>query len=91
MLDVFTFQLVHTPKEVDTTVSTSDLFFVQNLSEREKMELVSEVTHKICLVVSLFSLIVVGKGDVLTADNPSKEMDTWKGKYEVMEHKCYII
>lgn len=33
-----------TPKETITTISTKDLFFVQSLSEVEKMKLLSEVT-----------------------------------------------
>lgn len=39
ILDVFSSRLARTSEEVATIVSTSDLSFVQNLSEVEKMEL----------------------------------------------------
>lgn len=40
------------------------------------MEFFSKVTHNMHQVVSLFSLVGVGRGDVLVIGNPSKENNT---------------
>lgn len=46
------------------------------------MELLFEVTYHTYRAASMFSLVVVGQCEVLAMGNPSKEMDTYKGKYE---------
>lgn len=40
---------------------------------------------------SIFSIVSAGRRDVLALDNPIKEMDTWKWKYETMELRCYTL
>lgn len=80
MPNVFSSRLSCTPEEATTTVSTSEMSFVQNIFEGEMMEIFSKVTHNIYQIASLFSLIVGGKGYALAPGNPSKERDIWKGK-----------
>lgn len=56
----------------------------------EKMKLLSKVTFHTYRDASLFSLVIVGILDILVVCNPSKR-DTWKGKCEAMEKKCYAF
>lgn len=55
------------------------------------MDLVSKSTHIVYWATSLFTFIAANMGDVLEAGNPSKEMDTQKGKCEPMEQKCFAF
>lgn len=68
-----------------------DLFFIQNLLETEKMDILSEVMFKMYRVSHLFSLAYDGKGDVLDVGNPSKERDIWKGKCKFMEKNWFYF
>lgn len=87
--DGFSSPLARTPEEAATTVSELDLSFIQNLSEVEKMCLVSEVTHNIYRASFLFSVVVVvGRRDILVVGNPPKKRETWKGKCMAIKHKC---
>lgn len=52
------------------------------------MELFSKATFYTYRMTSPFSLVVVGRGDVLAMGNPSKKRDTWKGKCETIKRKC---
>lgn len=36
-------------------------------------------------------LLSASQGEVLDLGNPTKERDTWKGKVEVMELRCYTF
>lgn len=73
---VFSQWLTHTHEKDAAIISMSDLFFIQNLPEGEKIELVSEVTNNMFKVSSIFSHISVGRGDDLALGNPTKERDT---------------
>lgn len=84
-------QIPHTPKEVVVAISMEDFSFVQHLSKAEKMELLPKVTHHTCQTTYLFSIIDVGRGNVLEICNPSSERDTWKGKCKDMENKLSIF
>lgn len=68
-------------------VSMEDRSCIQNLSGAEKTQLLSEVTFHTYQNASLFSLATAGRWDVVVVGNPSKEKDTWKEKYEALEHK----
>lgn len=68
-----------------------DMSFIQNLSEVENMKLVYEITRNVYRTSSRFSMVTIGKWNVLDASNPSKERDTWKDKCEAMEHMCFIF
>lgn len=50
-----------------------------------------ELAHNMFKVVSICSFVSVEWGDVLSLCNPSKEMDTWKGKDETMELRCITL
>lgn len=63
--DVFSSCLTRTSEEAATTVSTLNLPFIPNLSEAEKMGFVFEVTHNMYRASSIFSLVAVGRGDIL--------------------------
>ena len=60
MSNVFSFQVAHTLEEATTSVLMSDLSFVYNLLEGEKMELVSKLIHNMSrlLLYSPLSLLV---------------------------------
>lgn len=49
------------------------------------MGFVFETTHSVYLTASLLCLVTIGRADVLAVGNPSKEIDTWKGKCEAIE------
>lgn len=55
------------------------------------MELVSEITHSMYRVAYPFSLIYASRGDIFSPDRPTKERDTWAGKYEVMNLRCSTL
>lgn len=57
------------------------------LSMEKNMKLLYEVTFSTYQVASLFSLAGVSRGDDLYLDNPTKERDTWKGKYGTLEKR----
>lgn len=78
MLDVFSSQFSCIPEEATPTVSTSDLTFVENIYEADKLEIFSKITFHMYCASSLFSLSSIGRGDVLAHGNPSKESDTLK-------------
>lgn len=46
-----------------------------------------ELTRSMFKAISVFSLVSVGRGDILAPSNPFKERDTWKGKSKTMELK----
>ena len=89
MLAILLSQLASTLEVVVVVVSIEDLLFVQNIFEMEKF--LSEITFNMYQDSSLLSPVVAGRGDILVAGNPSKEEDTWKGKCEAMEKKCFIF
>src|SRR4051812_45272963 len=89
--DVFSSWHARTLNEVRFTISTSDIPFIQNISEGDKMELVCEITHSMYRDASLFSLVSTDRGDVLALGSPAKERETWKGKCETMESRCYTL
>lgn len=74
--------------EAVVVVSMLDLSFIQNLSERDKMEIGSELAHSMFQVVFIFSLVSATRGDVLSLGSPFKERGTWKEKGEALELKC---
>lgn len=86
MYYVFSSRLAHTPEKETIAVLTKDMSFVHNLSEAEKMELIPKINHNMYWAFSLFSLVVIGRGDVLAAGNPSKERHIWKVKCEAREN-----
>lgn len=51
------------------------------------MELFSKATLYSYWTCFIFSLVVVGQGDVLAICNPSKERDAWNDKFEVARHE----
>lgn len=51
----------------------------------------SDIIHNLFKVVSLFSLVFAGMGDVLAPRNPTKEMYTWKDKFEAIELRCSTL
>lgn len=55
------------------------------------MKLVFKVTHNVYWDASMFSLVAACRGYVMDFGNPSKEMDTWKQKCEIMEQKCFVL
>lgn len=57
---VFSSRLTHTLEEASSNVSTLDLSFVKNFYETNKIKLISEITHGMYQVTSLFSLIPGG-------------------------------
>lgn len=67
------------------------MYFIQNLSEVEKMELFYELTFHTFWTAYLFSMVTIGRGGILALGNPTKQRDTWKGKYESMEHKYFTF
>lgn len=75
----------YTPHEVITSMSEDDFAYFQKLYEAEKMKLFYEVSFYTYQAASLFSLVTVGRGDVLAMGNPTKGMDTWKGKFGATE------
>lgn len=75
---VLSSQIACTSEEVFVIILKLDLSFFLNILEVEKMKLVSKLTHSMFKVA--FSLVSASQGDVLPPGNPSKEMDTWKGK-----------
>lgn len=91
MSDIFLSRLVCTLKEVATTMSMSDLSFLQSLSEAEKIEFVSKVTPNMYRDAPLISLVTTNRGDILVGGSPWKEMVTWKMKCEAMELKCSTL
>lgn len=51
------------------------------------MEFFSEVTYYTYQATSMFSLVTTTRADIMAMGNPSKERDTWKGKWEDIERK----
>lgn len=47
-----------------------------------------ELTRSMFKVTSIFSLISIGKVDVLALGNPFKERDIWEGKVDALELRC---
>lgn len=91
ILDILSSQLAHTPEEATTNVPLSDLSFVQNILEGEKMELVFDITHSMYQDASPFSLISSRREGILAPRNPTKERENWKGKCEAMELRCATL
>ncbi|CAI8591072.1 unnamed protein product [Vicia faba] len=89
--NVFSYRLTCTLEEAAVIVSMSDLSFIQNIPQGEKMEIIFELAHNIFKNDSIFSLISTGQGDVLAPGNPTKERDTWKGKCEAMYLRCSTL
>ena len=63
----------------------SDLYFVQNLPEGDKIEMSSDLAFSTFKVTSILYLVFVQRGNVLGPGSPFKERDTWKGKVEPMK------
>lgn len=88
---VFFSQLVGTHEEVVIVVSTEYLYYVQNLYKAEKMGLIFEITRSMYQASFLLSSAATRRGYVLVVGNPYKEMNTWKGKCEAVEQKCFDL
>lgn len=69
-----------------SSIYKKDISYIQNLPKEEMVKLISEATWYAYHTTSLFSLADVDRGDVLAMRDPSKEGETWKGKYEAVEH-----
>ncbi|CAI8584825.1 unnamed protein product [Vicia faba] len=74
--------------QVVAIVLTSNLSFIHNLLEGDKMEIAYDLGYNMFKVASNFSLVSIRRGEVLSFDSPFKERDTWKEKAEAMELKC---
>lgn len=55
------------------------------------MKLFSKATYYTYQTTYLFSLVVVGWGDVLAMGSLSNERDIWKSKCVAMERKCSMF
>lgn len=91
LVDVFSSRLSCIPHEDASIISTLDFSFVQILPKGEKMYLAFELTHNMFKFAYIFSLISFHYGDILAPGKPIKERDTWEGKYETMELRCYTL
>lgn len=74
--NIFSSQLLHTSKEVVVIVSTSDLSFIQNLLEVNKMEMAHELYFNMLKSASSFSLVSAEQGDALASGSPFKKRVT---------------
>lgn len=91
MVDILSSRLSCIPHEDASIVSTFDLSFIQILPKGGKMYLSFELTHNMFKFAYIFSLISFGCGDILAPGKPIKERDTWEGKCEIMELRCYTF
>lgn len=85
---IFSSRLPHTLEESAVIISTSDLSFVQNISEGDKMEMAYVFAYNMFRVASILSLISARRGDFLAPCSPFKENDTRKGNTRAIELKC---
>lgn len=72
LLAILPSQIPLTPKKIIVIMSKNYLIYVRNHLEENKTKLGFEATFSTYQENSLYSLGVVGRGDVLAMGNPSK-------------------